>query len=173
MTILGGKLQLRPSEPADLAFLARVYASSRNEEMSQVVDWTEAQKEAFLQSQFDLQHRHYHEHYPTADYCIVLEDGVAIGRLYVDRWDAEIRLMDVALLPESRNRGVGGLLMRDLVAESERTGKLLSCHVEETNPARRLYERLGFIEVGEQSFYKRMERRPAQQSSSPGLGNRT
>ena len=85
-----------------------------------------------------------------------------IGRLYVDRWADEICLMDIALLPEFRNRGIGGALMRDLLAEAEREGKLLSCHVEEANPAKRLYERLGFVVAGEHTFYKLMHWRPGQ-----------
>jgi ribosomal protein S18 acetylase RimI-like enzyme len=149
----------------DLDFLLRVYASSREEEMDQAVHWSDAQKAEFLRGQFELQHRHYQEHYPSATFSVVMALDKKIGRLYVDRWDKEIRLMDVALLPEFRNRGIGEALMRELVAEAERENKLLSCHVEELNSAKRLYERLGFVEAGEHTFYKLMHWSPPELSS--------
>ena len=157
-----GEVSLRAIQPEDAGFLLRVYSASREDEMAQVVHWSDEQKADFLRGQFELQHRHYQEYYPDAEFSVVMAGDREIGRLYVDRWADEIRLMDIALLPEFRNRGIGGALMRDLLAEAEREGKLLSCHVEEANPAKRLYERLGFVVAGEHTFYKLMHWRPGQ-----------
>jgi ribosomal protein S18 acetylase RimI-like enzyme len=134
---------LRPETADDLEFSSRLYASARAAEMA-LAPWTEEQKEAFLRWQFDLQHTHYHKFYPGASFLIIVEEGRDIGRMYVHRSDHDIRLMEITLLPEHRGRGIGGLLVRELIAEARSAGKKVSLHVERNNPARRLYERLGF-----------------------------
>jgi GNAT superfamily N-acetyltransferase len=154
---------LRPIRVEDGDFLRCLYASTRAEELAQVTDWSAAQKEAFLTQQFEAQHHHYQTYYAGASFDLVLGDGEPIGRLYVSRWEREIRVVDVALVPEARGRGVGGALLRDILAEGERTGRPVSIHVERFNPALRLYRRLGFREVEENGPYFLMEWRP------PGL----
>ncbi len=147
---------LRPSKEDDLEFLYQVYASSRDREMALLVEWSAEQKENFLREQFRLQDRHYKTHYANARYDIIEIDGKPAGRLYVDRMKHEIRLMDIALLTEYRNRGVGRALVQDLLDEADRDRMFVSLHVEDNNPAKRLYERMGFVEVREVSFYKLM-----------------
>jgi ribosomal protein S18 acetylase RimI-like enzyme len=68
--------------------------------------------------------------------------------------------MDIALLPEYRNRHIGGGLIREVLEEAHRERKRVSLHVEETNPAKGLYERMGFAVVGEVSFYQLMQWEP-------------
>jgi ribosomal protein S18 acetylase RimI-like enzyme len=155
-----GEVDVRPILPGDLDFLRCVYASSREDEMAKATHWSNEQKAEFLNGQFELQHRHYVEHYPGASLNVITMDGRDVGRLYVDRWDEEIRLMEITLLPEFRVRGIGQGLIRGLLDEAKRTNKLLSCYVEESNPAMRLYERLGFMEAGQHSFYRLMHCRP-------------
>jgi ribosomal protein S18 acetylase RimI-like enzyme len=151
---------LRPIRDEDRDFLRHLYASTRAEELAQVTDWSAEQKEAFLTQQFEAQHDHYQTHYADASFDIVVSDGEPIGRLYVARWEREIRLVDVALVPEARGRGIGTALLRTLLAEGERTGRAVSIHVEQFNPALRLYRRLGFREVAENGPYFLMEWRP-------------
>src|SRR5947199_4647817 len=107
-------IALRPIAPEDEPFLCAVYASTRAEEMA-LVDWDEGQKTAFVQMQFTAQHRYYQEHYADAAFQVILCDGVPAGRLYVARWPAEIRIVDIALLPPYRNRGIGSFLLRQLL----------------------------------------------------------
>ena len=148
---------LRAFEPSDLEFLYRVYASSRAGEMAMVTDWSEEQKETFLRFQFNAQHTHYQQHYPQASYDIISMGSERIGRFYVERMPKEIRVMDIALLPEYRNQGIGRELMQAVLNEAGRISpKLVSLHVEPENPAKRLYERLGFTVAGEVSFYQLM-----------------
>ena len=154
------EIDVRPTQPGDLDFLRCVYASSREDEMALATHWTHEQKTEFLNGQFELQRRHYVEHYPGASLSVITLGGRDIGRLYVDRWDDEIRLMDIALLPEFRNRGIGQSLIQELLDEARRTNKLLSCYVEESNPAKRLYERMGFVEAGQHTFYRLMHCKP-------------
>ena len=157
---------LRPATPADEPVLYRVYASTRAEEMA-LVPWSAAEKEAFLRMQFNAQHRYYQEHYPDAAFDLILLSDTPAGRLYVDRWDGEIRIIDITLLPEYRNRGIGGALLHGLLAEADRAGKPISIHVEQYNPAQRLYRRLGFVPVDQHGIYFLM-RRPAPPASSAG-----
>ncbi len=152
---------LRPVTSEDVPFLERVYASTRAEELA-ITDWSEAQKAAFIHQQFTAQDAHYRKHYPSAQYFVVEKHGSPIGRLYVDRWSREIRIMDIALLPERRGAGIGTRLITELQAEAQAAGKSLSIHVEKFNPAIRLYDRLGFKPVEDKGVYVLMEwRAPA------------
>jgi ribosomal protein S18 acetylase RimI-like enzyme len=150
---------LRPVELGDEGFLYTVYASTRLEELAQT-GWSEPQKETFLRQQFEAQSRYYRENYRGASFEVILADGSPIGRLYVARWPEEIRIVDIALLPEYRGAGIGTKLLEDLISESEASAKPLSIHVERFNPALRLYWRLGFREVSDKGIYLLMERAP-------------
>ena len=136
------KVSLRPAGPSDDAFLLDVYASTRTDELAEV-PWSDDQKRAFVALQFQAQQRAYRA-YEGATFDVIVQDGEPVGLLYVARWPAEIRIMDIALLPAHRNRGIGSQLIRDLQGEAAASGHPLTIHVERFNPALRLYERLGF-----------------------------
>ena len=110
------RVTLRPIATEDLEFLHRLYASTRQDEM-RLVDWSDEQKESFVRFQFDAQHRYYQEQFPNATFDVVQDGEMPIGRLYVDRRADEIRLIDIALLPEHRGKGIGGSLMRHTLTE--------------------------------------------------------
>ncbi|MFH1342276.1 MAG: GNAT family N-acetyltransferase [Pseudomonadota bacterium] len=144
----------RLAEP-DLPFLARVYASTRVEELA-VIDWTDEQKTAFLESQFRAQHAHYQQYYPNADWLVTMRRGEDIGRLYLERWPTQHRIIDIAFLPQHRGKGFGEALLRDLIDEAAARGKAVSIHVEKLNPAMRLYRRLGFTTEEDKGVYDLM-----------------
>jgi ribosomal protein S18 acetylase RimI-like enzyme len=148
---------LRPATEADRDFLARVYASTREQELAQV-PLSPEQKAAFLRQQFEAQSAHYESNYTETSFDVVLVDGEPAGRLIVARWAKELRVVDIAMLPEQRGRGVGGRLMGELLAEADERGVKASIHVERANPAMRFYERLGFVPAGEHGVYLLMER---------------
>lgn len=150
----------------DLEFSYSVYADSRKEEMDMVAEWTDEQKEQFLRQQFHAQHTYYQQQYGDAHYLVILKDKTPVGRLYVHRWDDEIRVIDIALLHEHRGAGIGGQIMSDILDEGHRTGKKVSIHVEQNNRALHLYERLGFQRVGEVSVYWLMEWKPPQEQKN-------
>lgn len=149
----------RPAIDADLRFLRDLYASTRENEMS-MVDWSEPQKSAFLSMQFDAQHQYYREQYPSAEYLVIEQDGQSVGRIYLDRRANELRLIDIALVPESRNQGLGKALLQDLLDEGQASFCPVRIHVEQFNPAMDLYLRLGFETLEELGVYHLLEWRP-------------
>ncbi|MBV9306230.1 MAG: GNAT family N-acetyltransferase [Acidobacteriaceae bacterium] len=152
------EIRLRAEQPEDSEFLYLLYASTRANEMA-LAPWSEEQKEAFLRSQFHLQRTHYRHYYPEASFDVIVHDTQPIGRLYVHRSSAEIRLMDIAIIPQYRSGGLGTRLLTRLLDEAVSTGKLLTLHVERNNPAIRWYEKLGLRSVADAGPYVQMERR--------------
>jgi ribosomal protein S18 acetylase RimI-like enzyme len=149
---MGESLTLRPITREDDAFLARVYASSRAEELA-VTGWTEQLKTEFCRAQFDAQSAYYAANYSEASFQIIERDGWPIGRLYVAHWEKEMRIVDITLLPEARGSGIGTKLLRDLQEEARSAAKSLTIHVERFNRALALYQRLGFEQVEDKGVY--------------------
>lgn len=154
------RVTLRPLGDDDAGFALRVYASTRAEELAPL-PWTGEQKAAFTAAQFAAQSAHYATHYTGMTSDVVLVDREPAGRLLVARWEQEIRIVDVALLPEFRGRGAGSHLLTRLQDEARAAGRRLSIHVEVHGRARGLYERLGFRPVADAGVYVRMEWDPA------------
>ena len=152
-------IKFRPITEADQPLLRQIYASTRAEEMA-VVPWSEPEKVAFLNVQFEAQHKYYQEVFPNAQFSILEKNGKPVGRLYIDRRKTEHRLIDIALLPEFRGQGIGGELMGVVLEEAREAGKMVRIHVEQNNPAMRLYKRLGFEKIEDQGVYWLMEWRP-------------
>ncbi len=151
-------LQFIPIGDADLPFLGRLYASTREHEMAHT-DWDAEQAANFLASQFAIQHRYYQEHYPYGNFMRIDADGAPIGRVYW-HWseqDAHLNLIDIALLPAWRGRGIGSQLLARLMDMACQRGLPLVLHVEQYNPALRMYQRLGFRESGPKGAYIKMQ----------------
>ena len=138
-----GRIELRPATDDDRPFLLAVYAGTRTEELA-LVPWTDEQTDAFLGMQFDAQDSWYRQIYPDGQFLVVVLDGNPVGRLYLARGEAEIRIVDIALLPEHRSQGIGSRLLEDILAAADRDRLPVTLRVEPWNPARRLYDRLGF-----------------------------
>ena len=122
------------------------------------VAWSDEEKRAFLEMQFQAQDSYYREHYPDCEFTLLLLDGVPAGRLYVHRRADELRVVDIAMLGKHRNRGIGGGLMREVLAEGAARGLPVRIHVEKDNPARKLYDRLGFVKIGDSGVYDLLEK---------------
>jgi ribosomal protein S18 acetylase RimI-like enzyme len=161
-----GSITFRPIQPDDIAFLQQVYASTRLDELA-VTGWSAAEVDAFLRMQFTAQHQHYTTVYSGASFQLIVDDGDPIGRLYVARWASEIRIVDIALLPAFRGRGIGTAIMTGLQAEARSAGKPLSIHVEQANPALRLYQRLGFRIIADRGVYWLLEWRASSGVAAP------
>ena len=156
---------LRTVTVDDADFLYSVYASTRADEMARV-DWTMEQKDAFLRMQFNAQSQFYTENYPGAEFQVITLNDQAIGRLYIHRREKEIRIMDIALLPEYRNSGIGSALLRDILEQGKNLNLPVTIHVEQFNPAMRLYKRMGFHPKEDKGVYLLMEWSPANEERS-------
>ena len=152
-------LSLRPALPEDDGFLYALYASTRAEELDA---WglAGAQREAFLRMQYLAQQQSYYAQLPRADHRVVVVDGAPAGRLLVERREEEIRLADVALLPEHRGRGLGTALVKQLLEEARAAGKPVRLHALTGGRAAALYARLGFGVLADEGPYVLMEWRP-------------
>ena len=150
-------LTFRPITEADLEFLYRVYASTRQDEMA-LMPWEGDEKDAFLRSQFQFQQRHYRQSYPDTTFAVVMLGGDEIGRLYVQRHEDKILIIDIALLPEHRGKGIGGRILQGLLQEAPETARPVGIHVSKSNgSAISFYQRLGFEKVEDVGLYDRME----------------
>lgn len=155
----GTEVGLRPVVEADREFLLSVYAGTREEELAQV-DWPPGGKEAFLRQQFEAQDTYWREQRPDAVFQVIEVGGEPAGRLYVDAKPDDVRIVDIALLPAFRGRGVGTALLRRIIERADAAGTPVTIHVEQQNPARSLYERLGFVQVASHGVYDLLERVP-------------
>ncbi|WP_245307805.1 GNAT family N-acetyltransferase [Hoeflea sp. IMCC20628] len=152
-------LTCRSMTTEDLGFLSALYASTREDELAPW-PWSDEQKATFLEMQFQAQHAHYREHYPDALWLVLERAGKPIGRLYLEQWPSEHRIIDIALMPDTRGQGVGSALLRDVMDEAAGLSKAVSIHVEKTNPAMRLYKRLGFETVEDKGVYDLLRWQP-------------
>jgi ribosomal protein S18 acetylase RimI-like enzyme len=149
----------RPQTDEDLPFMAALYAAGRAEELAPV-PWPQEAKDAFLAQQFEAQHRNYQGHFTGAEWLVIERAGAPIGRLYLVEWPSEFRVIEIGLTPGCRGSGIGGAILRDVQAMGAAAGKPVSMHVEKMNPARRLYDRLGFAFREDKGIYELIEWRP-------------
>lgn len=158
--------ELRTAEPADEAFLERLYASTRERDTA-AWGWPAETLAEFLRLQSRAQRLDLRRRFPRSAESVVEIGGAPAGRIWVDRAGETIELLDLSLLPEHRGRGLGGRLLADLLAEAEAAGKPVRLRVETSNPARRLYERSGFAWLGDDGVYGTMRWSPP--ASAPGV----
>ncbi len=147
---------LRDEHQDDRAFLATLYASTRWDELAPT-GWTDEVKLAFLDQQFGFQFHHYATFYADATRTIILSGSDPIGRLYLHHGPTDLRIVDISLLPLFRGQGIGTALLEAVLAEASAHGVTASIHVEAFNPARRLYERLGFTQIENKGVYVLMQ----------------
>jgi GNAT superfamily N-acetyltransferase len=155
------QVTLRPVTAADDDFVFNCYASTRAQELAQV-PWSPEQKEAFVRMQYAAQKQHYAAEAPHANHDIIYVDSIPVGRIYLDRREDALHILDITVLPQHRNHGTGALLLRRLLDEAGRAGKPVTIYVESFNPSLRFFERLGFRKDHEKGFHLLMKWQPAQ-----------
>ncbi|WP_246009580.1 GNAT family N-acetyltransferase [Brevibacillus fluminis] len=145
-------IHTKPVSQADEAFLYQLYEGSRAEELA-AWGMDEATRDMFLRMQWNAQRQSYEQQFPGADHQIVLEDDNKIGKITTYRNEQQIRLVDLIILPAFQKRGIGTRLLQELQQEAMREDKPLFLSVLQINPAKRLYERLGFVVTGGDEVY--------------------
>ena len=116
--------------------------------------------------QFEAQDSYYRTQYPDAQRDVIEIAGVPAGRLYIFTTVAELRVIDIALLPQYRSRGIGGGLMRTILRPAAETGRVVTIHVEVDNPAPICAERLRFSPVEQRGPYLLMRWAPSENRQS-------
>lgn len=131
-------LTTRPPISADESFLRALFASTRPVEAAAL-----STLPGLLELQFEARRRAHAAAYPLLRDDILLLADRPVGRLLTARADGATHVVDVAIVAEHRGRGLGGTLLGRLLDSGPVTLK-----VALDNPARRLYDRLGFVTVG-------------------------
>ena len=152
-------VSLRPEQLGDEGFLFDVYASTRADELA-LTNWDQSMRRAFLTQQFAAMRQGYRSMFPEGEFSIIELEGKPVGRMVVNRSPTEIRVVDLALLPEHQNAGVGTFLIRQACAQATDERKPVRLCVLKNNRAFHWYERLGFKKISEQGFYDELEWQP-------------
>lgn len=152
---MSSDVRLRTACERDEPFLRELYGSTRAEELA-LLPWSEEQKRDFLDFQFRAQRAHYEKHHPSANHDVIVCDGEPAGRLYLERRESEINVIDIALLPRFRGQGIATALLGGVIEEARHDGREVLIFVEQGNRARNLYERLGFRRSGDLGVYLEM-----------------
>ncbi|GAB4191460.1 MAG: GNAT family N-acetyltransferase [Roseiflexaceae bacterium] len=153
------QIRLRPANAEDDDFLFELYRATRADEV-QAFGWSAAEQEAFLSSQYGMRRQQYRALGGQVRSSLILDGDLPIGMLVLIDMPVEVVLSDIALVPGYRNHGIGAALIRNELAEAARIGKPMSLHVLTSNPAVRLYARLGFAVVEDDGLYVSMRAAP-------------
>ena len=151
---------LRPEREEDIPFLSLLFYTTRSEEPQRFSNMSYEQRVAFLDSQFQLQRKHYYGHFPWCQYLVLEKDRAPVGRLYLDMAPKSLDVLDISLMPQSRGQGIGTALMEAVIDLARDTGRHVGLFVERFNPAFNLYRRLGFEEVADTGVYIEMHWKP-------------
>jgi ribosomal protein S18 acetylase RimI-like enzyme len=157
-----GRLELRPEREEDRAFRYRLFCESRPPEWD-TVQIDPQLREQLMRHQFEAQTKSYRMQFPNARFDIIELDGRSIGRIVVDRPGDMLHLVDQAIVPPLRNKGLGTTIMRSLQEEAGARKLPVRLMVGSSNdPSLRLYLRLGFVPIQTVPLYVELEwRAPA------------
>lgn len=149
-------LTLRPARTDDEEFLYRLFYSVYLEKL-QLVPMSAAEKKTLVELTYQGFTRHYNSLVPASDDRLVLLDNESIGRMILLQVPGEIRLADLAILPQYRCRGIGSALIGQLQAESTMSKRPVRLQVARFDRALKLYRRLGFYKIDVAGPYLHLE----------------
>jgi ribosomal protein S18 acetylase RimI-like enzyme len=144
------RISLKPASPEDSEFLLLLKASTLPE--LNMLGLDDDQFRSIIRIQFAAQEQEYWRSFPESTHLVVEAGGIRAGRLWVDRSETEIRILDISILPEFRRTGIGRSLYESLIAEARTARKRLKCSVSIFNqPSLLFHKQLGFtiISCGE------------------------
>jgi ribosomal protein S18 acetylase RimI-like enzyme len=132
------RITFRQIKIKDFEFLWQLNNAALKKYITATWGWDEALQQKFFAESFNLDNGE-----------IVVVDGRDAGFLWVSEKESEIFLVSIRLLPEFQNRGIGTKLIKDVLAAGSAKNKPVRLQVLKVNPARKLYEKLGFRVYGE------------------------
>jgi len=127
----------------DAMLLFELYACAHSEELSRS-GWKTPQQRSFFRQQAQVQEQHYCRRHPHLERRAICVNGFSAGRILVDRPDDCYRIVDLSILPSFRSRGIGSLVISDLLTEAADAGVPVEFELDPTNPAVKLCRRFGF-----------------------------
>lgn len=144
-------ITLRDIQESDLSILCKIYGSTRTEELENGTDWSDEQKNIFIEHQFSAQHEYYQKNYLGAKFYIIEKENTTVGRLYIDFFFEQkgVRIIDITLLPDWRGKNIGSSILKEILQKAAKADRNVTIHVESFNPAMELYKRLGFTKISE------------------------
>jgi ribosomal protein S18 acetylase RimI-like enzyme len=147
------QISLRPGTPEDSDFLYDLHRAAMQQYVAQTWDWDEA-----------WQRNYFQQHINPAECQIITFQGKDVGFLSASGQETEVFLRFIEVLPEYQNQGVGTAVIKSILEEAHHTGQPVGLQVLKVNPARSLYERLGFLTTGETATHYMMRATPEQQT---------
>lgn len=156
-----------PAREGDTGFIFEVFRSNY-EHMLPYLPLEEDQLEAFLYQQFQAQSADYRTRFPGASHWLIRANRQLVGRIYIDRREAEIRILDITIHPRFRNQGIGTYVLIELIQESIERQKPIRIMIEHHNRSIQLFERLGFSIVENDGMFFVLEKQPDDNGDQPG-----
>jgi ribosomal protein S18 acetylase RimI-like enzyme len=138
-------IDLQQAKAERYDFALHLYLLTMRPYMQELIVWDEQEQRASFAAQWKRE-----------EVRIISVDGKDVGWLQVAELPAEIRLQKFFVSPRYQRSGIGSEVLRNLLVTWRSTGKKIVLKVLKNNPARRLYERLGFSVVAEAGVTFRM-----------------
>ena len=143
---IGCRYQLRAATMDDYDFLYNLLVATMKRYVEQTWGWNEL-----------YQQRRFREKFHPKDYKIIVVEDRDVGVISTERWRSELFLAEIQICPEYQRRGIATSILRDLMRKAEQQQIPLTLQVLRVNPARRLYERLGFVVMAENETHAQMQ----------------
>ncbi len=140
------ELRFRPATAEDAEFLYRLHRAAMQEYVQQTWGWEE-----------EWQQRYFQEHFDPAASQVVQLGGLDVGVVSIVEQPDRVFIGGIEILPKYQNRGIGTAILRGALDRARRLGKPVALQVLKVNPARALYERLGFTVRGETATHWQMQ----------------
>jgi Acetyltransferase (GNAT) family. len=157
--LLSQGYRLRQETADDIPFLMALYASTRCEEL-QPIPWSAEQKAAFCAQQFGAQRKYYYEAIPNCRFDVIEHNDTPIGRLYLQHLQDMLRLVDIALVPDQRNHGLGSRFMQAIHDEGRASNRGINLMADKFGRAVAFYQRLGYAVIADHEVHLEMEWHP-------------
>lgn len=152
---LTGEHRLRPLGGDDQGFLDDLYASRRTD--LQQLPMATVMLAQMIKMQQHVQMSGIQQHFPEAQHFVVEEAGRPVGRVIIDTGVTDLRLVDIAILPQAQRKGIARSILRAMQEQARESNLNVSLAVEITNQAARtLYLQMGFFVQSSDGLFEQM-----------------